>query len=81
MKKSIVKYVLDADINFDDRNYVRWIYYNDIKTKYMITKDGDVISVRKSGRKYMKMQTDKDGYKCVNIRVNKKNRVSFKLTL
>lgn len=38
----------------------------------MITKDGDVISVRKSGRKYMKMQTDKDGYKCVNIRVNKK---------
>lgn len=78
--KNSVSIVINHDngesylIDFKDRSYIRWVYYNKIKSKYMITSDGLVLSIRNAGIKFIKGQIDKDGYLRVTLRLNGKPR-------
>lgn len=69
-KVDLSSYILDDSIDFSDRNFIRWIYFYNIRTNYMITNTGDVISVRKYTKKYMRHHIDEDGYHRVSLRIN-----------
>lgn len=54
-------------IDFNNRDLIRWVYINGYKTKYMVTINGEVISIRKDTKKILKPCIDKDGYHHVMI--------------
>ena len=53
-KLDLKQIVLDGAIDFIDSSFIRWVYYKGIKTNYMITNTGEVISMRKSIKKISK---------------------------
>ena len=70
MKNKIRDYIKENRIDITDDNYIRWIYINGTKTKYMVTNDGSIISIRKHSSKKLKPFIDKDGYAAVVIYLN-----------
>ena len=69
IKRSKCVFISDNEINFDDDSFVRWVFYEGIKTRYMVTRTGKIISVGKTTKKYLKPEIDKDGYERVIIYV------------
>ena len=62
--------LFNNEFDLNDENIVKYIYYNGVKTNYMVSKYGDVLSIRKENIKYLKPYPDKDGYNHVIIRVD-----------
>ena len=63
--KKLINFIAENKIDVLDDSYIRFIYYKGIKTKYMVTSDGFVISIRKHSSKKLKPFIDKDGYAVV----------------
>lgn len=72
LQPGINQYLLENLIDIDDDKFIRWIYLKSVKTKYMITINGDVIHIKKKSKKILKHHLDKDGYHHVNIYINGK---------
>lgn len=68
-KRNLANYILETDINFDLEDY-RWIYLFGIKTKYIITNNGIIYSIRNNKIKRLKSRPDKDNYLHVIIHLN-----------
>jgi hypothetical protein len=72
-KKQLNQFLIDTlGIDYTDDNFIRWIYLNGIKTKYMVTINGEVISIRKQTKKILMHWLDKDGYHHVIIYIDGK---------
>ena len=71
--KYLNKYILEIDFE------PRWIYINNVRTRYKITSEGEVLRYNKSKTKVKKLKhaIDKDGYHKVTLYINGKPYTKF----